>query len=74
MNQTQPGDSLDMKSNVVAVLNILLRERNNTFEMNDKLDNIRVQLNVYVVQLEVFQFFFLHFLYVFDIVSILVLE
>lgn len=42
--------------------------------MNDKLDNIRVQLNVYVVQLEVFQFFFLHFLYVFDIVSILVLE
>lgn len=57
MNQTQPGDSLDMKSNVVTVLNIPLRERNNTFDMNDKLDNIRVQLNVYVVQLEVFQFF-----------------
>ena len=59
MNQTQPGDSLDMKSNVVAVLNILLRERNNTFEMNDKLDNIRVRLNVYVVQLEVFQSFYI---------------
>ena len=59
-----------MKSNVVTVLNIPLRERNNTFDMNDKLDNIRVQLNVYVVQLEVFQFF-LYFLYEFHIVSIL---
>ena len=61
MSQTKPGDSLDMKSNVVAILNVPLRERNNTFDMNDKLDNIRVQLNVYVVQLEVFQFFFTFF-------------